>query len=298
MDEYFFIDSIQSIADGVLFGATYAMIGLGFTLIFGVMHKINISYAAASIGGAYASLLVLQGVGLVVPAPLIFLLAALAGGIIGLIVYFACFHFIPLANPLATLMSTVGMMLLIDEVIVHATDGMPLSYPPIIADSSLFLGPFYFRGDLILVFAVGCLCMVGLLWLLYKTRLGLATRAVAQQAVAAQLCGIKVVTVNAQVFVITGLLGGVAGAMIGAAIGVLSPLIALPLTVKGLIVTVIGGLGSIPGAIIAGLIVGGFENFLQFLRGVTERDLYVMLLLFAFLVFRPSGLFGSTNTRD
>lgn len=296
MDPYFFIDSIQSIADGLLFGATYAIIGLGFTLIFGVMHKINLSYAAASIGGAYASLLILSGVA--APTFLVFLLAAISGGVIGLIVYFLCFHFIPLSNPLATLMSTVGMLLLIDEVIVHTTDGMPLTYPAVFASSSFFVGQFYFRGDLMFVFLLGCLCMVGLLWLLYRTRLGMATRAVAQQPVAAQLCGIQVVTVNAQIFVITGLLGGIAGAMIGAAVGVLSPLLVLPITVKGLIVTVIGGLGSIPGAIVAGLLVGAFENFIQFLRGVTERDLYVMMLLFAFLVFRPGGLFPSGSTRD
>jgi branched-chain amino acid transport system permease protein len=98
--------------------------------------------------------------------------------------------------------------------------------------------------------------------------------------------------------VITGVVGGIAGAMIGAAIGVLSPLLSLPLTTKGLIVTVIGGLGSIPGAIIAGLLVGGFENLFQYFRGVTERDLYVMLLLFAFLVFRPGGIFSPAAGRD
>jgi branched-chain amino acid transport system permease protein len=86
--------------------------------------------------------------------------------------------------------------------------------------------------------------------------------------------------------------------MIGASVGTLSPLLVLPLTVKGLIVTVIGGLGSIPGAIIAGLAVGGFENVLQHWRGVTERDLYVMLLLFAFLVFRPGGIFAPKTGRD
>ncbi|NBU88606.1 MAG: ABC transporter permease, partial [Betaproteobacteria bacterium] len=95
-----------------------------------------------------------------------------------------------------------------------------------------------------------------------------------------------------------GLLGGTAGAMTGAAIGVLSPLLTLPLTVKGLVVTVIGGLGSIPGAILAGLIVGGVENLFQFLRGVSERDIYVMLMLFAFLVFRPGGLFAAPGGRD
>ena len=86
--------------------------------------------------------------------------------------------------------------------------------------------------------------------------------------------------------------------MIGASVGTLSPLLSGPLTVKGLIVTVIGGLGSIPGAIIAGLLVGGFENVFQMFRGVTERDLYVMLLLFVFLVFRPDGIFAPRGGKD
>jgi len=140
--------------------------------------------------------------------------------------------------------------------------------------------------------------MAALLALLYRTRLGLATRAVAQQPVAAQLCGIRITRVNAVTFVIAGLLGGIAGALIGASVGALSPLLTVPLTVKGLIVTVIGGLGSIPGAIIAGLLVGACENVFQLLRGVTERDLYVMLLLFAFLVLRPGGLLGAREGRD
>lgn len=296
MDYWTFIDGIQSVIDGVLFGATYAVLGIGFTLIFGVMHKLNLSYAAASVGAAYASLLIFF---VVDASPILVLaMAALAGGLIGGLVYLVCFHFIPQSNPLATLMSTVGGLLLIDEFVVHATAGMPLSYPALFAESSFDIGPFFLRGDLIFVFVLGCLCMAGLLLLLYRTRLGIATRAVAQQPAAAQLCGISVTGVNALTFVVTGLLGGLAGAMIGASIGVLSPLLSLPLTVKGLIVTVIGGLGSIPGAIIAGLLVGGAENVLQFFRGVLERDLYVMLLLFAFLVFRPGGLFRPAAGRE
>ena len=81
-------------------------------------------------------------------------------------------------------------------------------------------------------------------------------------------------------------------------VGTLSILITGPLTVKGLIVTVIGGLGSVPGAIVAGLMVGGLENLFQHFRGVTERDLYVMLLLFAFLIFRPGGIFARSRGRD
>jgi branched-chain amino acid transport system permease protein len=286
------LDLIQAVFDGLLFGATYALIGIGFTLVFGVMHKLNLAYAAASIGAAYAGLLILQA-SAGAPAWVVFLCAFLAGGAIGWLVYLTCFHFIPLSNPLAPLMATVGMLLLIDEIVVHATAGMPQNYPAVFDDVMLRMGEFTLRGDLLLVAGVSVLCMIGLLALLYRTRLGLATRAVSQQATAAQLCGIRVGRVNGTTFVITGVLGGIAGALIGASVGALSPLLTAPLTVKGLIVTVIGGLGSIPGAIVAGLLVGAFENVFQQFRGVTERDLYVMLLLFAFLIFRPAGLFRS-----
>src|SRR5258705_1462700 len=108
------VDTLQSIADGVLFGATYSLLGIGFTLVFGVMHKINLSYAAASIGAAYASLIVLSVVK--APAIFIFLLAGLAGGIIGGVIFFVCFPLLSPANPLAPPMSTVGALLLIDEI--------------------------------------------------------------------------------------------------------------------------------------------------------------------------------------
>ena len=294
MDLLYFLDLSQSIIDGVLFGAIYSLIGIGFTLIFGVMHKINLSYAAASIGAAYLSLLVVSAV----PAPLVYVVAAIMGGVLGWLVYLICFRFLPLDNPLASLMSTVGMLLAIEELISHVTRGMPLNFPALFASTNIELGQYFIRGDLLFVFVLGCVTMVALMQLLKRTRLGLATRAVAQQPVAAQLCGMSVNTTNASTFVIAGFLGGTAGAMAGAAIGVLSPLMTLPLTVKGLVVTVIGGLGSIPGAIVAGLIVGGVENLFQFLRGVSERDIYVMLMLFVFLVFRPGGLFSAPGGRD
>ena len=288
------LDLTQSWIDGVMFGTTYALIGIGFTLIFGVMHKINLAYAAASIGAAYLSLLVVE----LVPTPLVYLFSAFAGGLLGALIYFVCFRFIPIKSPLATLMSTVGMLLVIEELMSHLTQGMPQNYPAMLTDIGLEIGELYIRGDLMFVFALGAIAMVLLNLLLKRTRLGLATRAVAQQPVAAQLCGMGIDKTNASTFIIAGFLGGTAGAMVGAAIGVLSPLVALPITVKGLVVTVIGGLGSIPGAIIAGLLVGGFENIFQYWRGVTERDIYVMLLLFVFLVFRPNGLFAPPGGRD
>lgn len=290
------LDFIQAISDGLLFGATYAIIGIGFTMIFGVMNKINLAYAAASLGGAYISL----AFAALVPAPaiIVFLFAALAAGVLGYLVYLINFHFIPIENQLATLMATVGTLFFIDEIIVHATAGMPQTYPALFDEVYFEFGDFGLRGDLLFIFFLSVVATVLLLLLLYRSRLGLATRAVAQQPIAAQLVGISVRATNAVTFVITGVLGGFAGAMIGASVGVLSPLLTLPVTVKGLIVVVIGGLGSIPGAIIAGLLVGAFENFFLVLRGVTERDMYVMLLLFVFLTFRPGGIFSKSTARD
>jgi branched-chain amino acid transport system permease protein len=288
---------LQAVLDGILYGTTYALIGIGFTLVFGVMHKINMAYASASIGAAYVALAIGSLAG-GASAWLVFSLSFLLGGVFGLLVYLVCFHLIPLGNENATLMSTVGLLLLIDELISHATQGAPQNYPAIFDEDMVRIGALSVRGDLILVFVVSVIAMGALLALLYRTRLGLATRAVAQQPVAAQLCGIQVLRVNALTFVITGLLGGLAGALVCSAVGTLSILITGPLTVKGLIVTVIGGLGNVPGAIVAGLLVGALENIFQHFRGVTERDLYVMLLLFAFLIFRPNGIFASKAGRD
>jgi branched-chain amino acid transport system permease protein len=198
----------------------------------------------------------------------------------------------PRDYPLAPLMATMGMLFFIDEVVAHATHGRPMAFPAPLGESMLNLGPWLLRGDLGFMFLVS-LAVMALLWaLVYRTRLGLATRAVAQQPVAAQLCGIGLPGVNAAVFVITGMIGGVAGALIGSAVGNLSPLLSIPLTVKGLVTAVLGGLGSIPGAIVAGLLLGIVEYEALYLFGIGYRDMVTYLLLFAFLVLRPGGLFG------
>ena len=302
-----FVDYLQAVTDGVMQGAYYALIGIGFTLIFGVMNKINLAYAAAAFGGAYASLgvaaLIGAGDDFGLPPLIMFLVSAIAAGLFAWVVYTICFRFTPDHYELATLMATVGAFFLIEEIAVHATAGEPMDFPEvlqgIIEDPMIeFSDAFAIRGDLLTIFLLALIAMGLLLMLLYRTKLGLATRAVAQQRTAAQLCGISVDRTNATTFIIAGVLGGLAGAMIGAAVGVLSPLLFVPLTVKGLIVTVMGGLGSIPGAIVAGLMVGGLENVFLALRGITERDMYVMLLLFLFLAFRPQGLFGKKALRD
>jgi branched-chain amino acid transport system permease protein len=289
------LDVVQQALNGFLFGSSYALIGIGFTMIFGVMEKLNLAFGITALGGAYAALLVFQLTR--APFPLVVLASVAAAGLIGLVVEITCFRWMPGDYPLAALMATVGMLFFVEEVIVHATNGVPLAFPAPLGQAMFDLGPWLLRGDLAFMFLV-CLAVMVALWLLvFRTRLGLATRAVSQQPVAAQLCGIGLRRVNAAVFVLTGMVGGVAGALIGSAVGNLSPLLALPLTVKGLVTAVLGGLGSIPGAIVGGLLLGVVEYEALYFFGIGYRDMVTYLLLFAFLVFRPGGLFGSAARR-
>jgi len=274
------LDVVQQVLNGFLFGSSYALIGIGFTMIFGVMDKLNLSFGVTALAGAYTGLLVFhltRG-----PFVLVFATAVAAAGLLGLVVELMCFRWMPRDYPLAPLMATMGMLFFVDEVIAHATHGRPMAFPAPMGQVMMDLGPWLLRG-----------AVMGALWfLVYKTRLGLATRAVSQQPVAAQLCGIALPRVNAAVFVITGMVGGVAGTLIGSAVGNLSPLLSLPLTVKGLVTAVLGGLGSVPGAVVAGLLLGVVEYEALYFFGIGYRDMVTYLLLFAFLVFRPGGLFG------
>ncbi len=294
MQDYVF-DLVQQLLNGFLFGSAYALVGIGFTMIFGVMEKLNLAFGATALAGAYVGLWAGRQLG--APFAVVFLGALGGAAVLGVIIQTVCFRFMPRDYPLAPLMATVGMLFLIDEVIVHSTDGVPLAFPAPLANAVFEAGPWLLRGDLAFVFGVSLLMMGALYFLVYRTRLGLATRAVSQQPTAAQLCGIDLARVNVSVFAITGVIGGIAGALIGSAVGSLSPLLAVPLTMKGMVTAVLGGLGSIPGAIVGGLLLGIVEFEALFLFGVGYRDMVTYLLLFIFLVFRPQGLFGARSAR-
>jgi len=289
-------DLVQQATDGFLYGSTYALIAIGFTMIFGVMEKLNMAFGVTALLGAYVGAVVGRLLGeSFLP---VFLVAVVAAGVIGLVVQLACFQFMPVGYPLAPLIASVGMLFFIDEIIVQATEGMPYPFPTVLGDTMLEWGPWVLRGDLLLVFGVSVVATLALLFLIYRTRLGLATRAVSQQPIAAQLCGIRLTRVNNITFVLSGMLGGIAGAMTASAVGVLSPLLAVPITVKGLVAAVVGGLASIPGAIVAGLLIGVLEALSLQAFGVTYRDLLVLFLLFAFLIFRPGGIVTAGGGRE
>ena len=288
---------LGSLVDGFLFGFSYAMIGISFTLIFGVMQKFNLAQGPTALAGAYLGLALYRLSDQVAPIYLLFAIAVIGAGAIGWLVYQLCFRFLPKKYELAPLMSSMGMLILIEEIISHLTDAQPFEFP-----NPLLYGAFEFGdGEIILrhdylLLAAMALAVVGILYyLIFHTRLGLATRAISEQPVAAQLCGAMIHRVNEMVFILSAAIAGATGFMIAMTIGTIIPGLASVMTVKGLVVAVFGGLGSIPGAMIAGLILGMLEAETNYLFNATIRDIVAYLVLFAVLIVRPAGLLGKRS---
>jgi branched-subunit amino acid ABC-type transport system permease component len=284
------LDIIQQLINGLMYGAFYALIGIGFTVLFGVMKKFNLAYGPTIMAGVYLGLIPLN----LWKAPMwVVFVTCVAGAVaVGFVVELACFRYLRKGHELAPLMTTVGMLTLIQEVVVIITHAAPYEYPNIFGDESLEAGPFLIRPDYLAILISGLVIVVLLSLLVHRTAFGRAMRAVAENPAVSQLLGVSVRRMNTLTFALTSALGGVTGYLVAMTFGALQPGIASWMTIKGLVVIVIGGLGSIPGAICAGLLLGVVEFQALWFLGIGYRDIFAYLLLFGFLVLRPSGLMG------
>jgi branched-subunit amino acid ABC-type transport system permease component len=283
-------DATEQFINGLMYGGLYALIGGGFTIIFGVMRRFNLAYGSTIMAGAYVSLVPLY----LFEAPIVVMVLTgiVAAVLVGLLVEFCCFRFIRKGHELAPLMATIGMLIVIDQAIVHATDAVGLRYPSPFGDESLELGPFLIRPDYLAVLVAGIVCFALIFLLIYRTGFGRAMRAVAERPEAAQILGVSVRRVNVLTFVLTSVMAGLIGFFAAVAVGSARPDMAVFVTGKGLVVMVLGGLGSLPGAIVGGLLLGVLEFQATWFLGATYRDMLAFAILFAILVFRPSGLLG------
>lgn len=283
----------EQMLQGLLVGSTYALVGLGFTFVWGVMNKFNLAYGGVALLGAYVVVFAHQALGgqglLALGIALVIALAA--GAIAGWLTERVSFRLLPANNELAPLISTLGLLYVITEGMDWYTKGVPQRVPNPVGLSGLEVGPLLVRQDLVFAAAVAVAVMVGLHQMVYRTRLGLSTRAVSQNRTAAQLMGIGVQQTTATLFLLTGVVAAVAGYLYGLAITTAFSIVALQMTGKGLIAAIIGGLGSFRGAVVGGLILGVVEFVTMGYLGVLFRDVFAFLLLFLFLIVRPTGLF-------
>ena len=285
------LDATEQFINGLMFGCLYALIGGGFTILFGVMRRFNMAYGSTIMAGAYVALVPVYLFR--APVWLMVLTGIAAAVLVGLLVEFCCFRYIKKGHELAPLMTTIGMLIVINEAIVHATDAVGLKYPSPFGDESLELGQFLVRRDYLAVLIAGIVCFTLIFLLFYRTRFGRAMRAVAERPEAAQILGVSVRRVNVLTFVLTSALAGIIGFFAAVSVGSARPDLAVFVTGKGLVVMVLGGLGSLPGAIVGGLVLGVLEFEATWFLGATYRDIIAFGILFLILVFRPQGLVGA-----
>ena len=289
-----FVDVAQNTLDGLALGSAYALLALGFTLIFGVLRRANLAYGPAIMLGAYAATWVhLQfHAGFLALAAVTIVGAMLAGA------YVERLCFAPhgrrgRSGDAAAIASMVGSFALWMQLEEIATLWLPkhlYAFPPLYDGAPLAFGPFTLRLEYVAMLACAVVVCFGLHRLLGRTRFGLAVRAVVDQTDAARLAGINVPRVFFLVFALASALGGLAGYLIAAAHEQVTPMLGMWSTLKGMIAMMLGGLGSLPGAVVGGVALGLIESHSQWLLGPQYRDLIAYFVLFALLAARPAGL--------
>jgi branched-chain amino acid transport system permease protein len=285
-------DLAQNTLDGLALGASYALLALGFTLIFGVLRRANLAYGPAIMLGAYAAAwtsLHFQAA-LLVLALVCIAMSVLAGAYVERL----CFAPHRAGAAATAMVASFALWMQLEELATLALPRHLYAFPALYDGGPLQLGPLLLRVDsLVLLGATASVCF-GLWKLLYATRFGIAVRAVIDDPRAAGLAGIDVRRTFALVFALASAIGGLAGFLIASTDQQVTPMLGMWSTLKGMLAMMLGGLGSLPGAVAGGLALGLIEVHAHWFLGPQLRDFLAYLLLFVLLALRPPWM----NTRS
>jgi branched-chain amino acid transport system permease protein len=283
---------LQSILSGVLIGGVYALVGVGLTIIFGVMRIINFAHGDLVMLGMYATyfLFALAGIDPFLSIVLVFPALFLFGALLQKTVINRVLN----ALPQNQILLTIGIGLIISNVmmLLFTSDYRILTTP--YSSSSFDVGGVSVSVPLAGSFVITAIVTAILFWFLTKTDTGQAIRATAQDRDAAQLMGINVRRMSV---IATGLgagLAAVAGALISPTYYIF-PQVGQPFTLKAFVIVVLGGMGSVMGATVGGIIIGATESLAAVYISSGLKDLVVYVLFLLILLFKPSGLFGKSR---
>ena len=288
----------QQVINGLFLGSIYALFALGYTLVFGVLDILNLAHQAIFMLCAFIALALVAGAGLSLWAALP--LAVVAAGLLGLLLERVAFR--PLRgradSNFSGLISSIATAILFESIALGLW-GPDVSRFPFgtLPQGRLTLGGASVSGLQLGIIGVSVVLMVALTWLLRRTRLGRRIRAVAESPQAARTLGVDVDRAIAATFFISSALGGAAGVLFGLAFNNISPDVGRSIELKGLAVIILGGMGSIPGAVLAGYALGLVEVFTVAQLGSSWRDAVAFTVLFVVLLVRPRGLLGQAPTR-
>ncbi len=306
---------VQLTVNGLTDGSVYALIALGFSIVYGILKLLNFAHGDVFMIGAFIGYFVLTELGgapspdLPVPLMLVlmFVLAAIGCGLLGVVIERFAYRPLRDAPRIAPLISALGVSFLIQNSALLLFGGEIRSYDTEELGGGHYLFPFYGIqwGPLqlpiirILTMALTLVICVGLTQLIARTQLGKAMRATAVDREAAQMMGINTDRVIAAAFFVGSAIAGVAGVMYGLAFDNINHVLGFENGLKAFTASVVGGIGSIPGAALGGLVVGLAESYSTgYIRnGSTYQDVWVFSLLILVLLIRPTGLLGKADIR-
>ncbi len=289
----------QQIVNGLFLGSIYALFALGYTLVFGVLDILNLAHQAVFMICAYVALVLV--VHLHMPMFAALPVAVLAGGLLGMGVDRVAFK--PLRgrsdSNIAGLISSIALATILEAAVSQVfgpdVERFPFGTVP---TRTLHIGGAVVSELQIVIIAIALAMLAGLTWLLRRTRLGRRIRAVAESPKAARVLGVDVDRIISASFFLSSALGAAAGVLFGLAFNNVAPDMGRSVELKGLAVIVLGGMGSMPGAALAGLALGLLEVFTVAWIGSSYRDAVAFGVLFLVLVLRPRGLLGSAALRE
>lgn len=288
--------AIDLLVNGLIFGLFYALMAVGLAMIFGVLKVVNFAHGEFYMVGAYAYVLISLKLGV---SPWIALpVAAAAGAALGWLVERTLMR--PLYSGYASwsimkdeyaVVVTFGLSLLLINLVDKIVGPYPIRGPELIETTRFSIGPIMLNGQKLIAAGISLAILTGLALFIKKSLWGRQIQAVAQNRLGASLAGIDATRTTSMIFAIAGLLAALSGALLAPVINPSPDVGAFP-AIKSYVIVVLGGMGSIWGAMIAALFLGVFEAFFAVYVSYAYRDAFGLLLLILVLIFRPQGLFG------
>lgn len=294
---------VQQLINGLALGAVYALIALGYTMVYGILQLINFAHGEVYMLGAYLGIIVLGvltywGVTAYnLPAALLItvLVSMAFCAAYGAVIERVAYRPIRNASKLAPLISAVGMSIILQNFVMLSQGKEYKNLPPLLPSEGFSLFGANVSPVQMIILSASILIMVGLQFFVAKTRLGKAMRATSQDRVMAGLVGININQVISITFMIGSSLAAVAGVMVTLYYGVAHFFMGYLAGIKAFTAAVLGGIGSIPGAMLGGFMLGLIENFCASYISSVYKDAFAFLVLIITLIIRPAGLLGQKS---
>lgn len=281
----------QQLVNGCLLGFVYALITLGYSMVFGSLAKLNLAHGENMMLGAFVALLLYRLIPL--PLPAIFFVVLVTGAAVGIVIYLISFRYIDPKYELASLISTLALGAGLRELVVNVIGSEPKRFPEMLPEVNFDLGAVLVSSTQLVIVSTSLILFIFLYFFLTKTKTGFSIRAISENPIAAYLLGVRVEYTTVIIFALGGALAATAGLLFGAYYHAINPWMGVDTGLKGIAVMILGGLGNLPGAIVAALVMGMVESLTAAYWGAGYRDAAVYAVLLLVLLFRPEGLFGA-----